>query len=447
MEAIKEENEIGLYDELIQRLINIYNETKLPIEVSFRDLNPELNNSDRSTHLIHTYPAKLLPHIPHIFLNNKIFSKKGDLILDPFCGSGTVLLEALLSGKNAAGIDSNPLARLITRVKTRKYDCFELRKILNQIKLDFNSIDSEEIPNVVNIDHWFFKEIKSSLGKLFWIIKRIEDQKNRDFFLLCLSNCVKKVSLADPRVSVPVRLRYDRYKDDHPLREKTRQRIENLKELNVLDKFYQIASENIARFEKLDFENHLYAEIIGKDARKIKYVLDDSIDLILTSPPYGGAQKYIRASSLNLGWIGKLENNSLASFERDSIGREHFSTYEYQDLIKTGLEIADSKLEKIRKINPLRAHISAKYLIEMRQTLKEMNRVLKPGGYLILVSANNHVCGQEFEPQHFLRKICEELGFSVNLELVDDIKSYGLMTKRNKTASIITREWVVVFRK
>jgi DNA modification methylase len=380
-------------------------------------------------------------------LNNKIFSKEGDLILDPFCGSGTVLLEALLSGRNAAGIDSNPLARLISRVKTRKYDTLELKKILNQIRVTFERIRLEEIPKVVNVDHWFTKEIKSSLGRLYWIIKRIEDQKNRDFFLLCFSNCVKKVSLADPRVSVPVRLRYDRYKDGHPLKEKTRQRLENLNKINVLDKFYQIAIENMTRFDKLDFRNHLRAEIIGKDARKIKDGLDNTFDLILTSPPYGGAQKYIRSSSLNLGWLGKLENNTLVSFERDSIGREHYSTYEYQELIKTGLEIADSKLQKIREINPLRAHISAKYLIEMEQSLKEMKRTLKQGGYLILIAANNQVCGEEFETQYFLRKICEKLGFSVILELVDDIKSYGLMTKRNKTASVITREWVVVFRK
>lgn len=447
MEAIKERKEIGLYDKEIQRFIDIYNETKLPIEVSFRDLNPDLNNSDRSTHLIHTYPAKLLPHIPHIFLNNKIFSKKGDLVLDPFCGSGTVLLEALLSGKKAAGIDSNPLARLITRVKTRKYDTRNLRKVLQQIKLTFESTETEEIPNVINVDHWFFKEIQRSLGKLYWNIKRIEEEKTQDFFLLCLSNCVKKVSLADPRVSVPVRLRYDQYKAGHPLKEKTRKRLENLKEVNVLDKFYQIAIENINRFDKLDFDNQLSAEIIGKDARKIKDGLNNSVDLILTSPPYGGAQKYIRASSLNLGWMGELEKSTLVSFERDSIGREHYSTYEYQELIKTGLDIADSKLQQIREINPLRAHISAKYLIEMRQSFKEMYRILKEGGYFILIAANNQVCGQEFETQHFLRKICEEIGFHVTLELVDDIKSYGLMTKRNKTASVITREWVVVFKK
>lgn len=447
MRVIKEQQSIGLYDEVIQRFVNIYNETRLPIEVSFRDLNPSLNNSDRSTHLIHTYPAKLLPHIPHIFLNNNIFSKQDDLVLDPFCGSGTVLLEALLSGKNAAGIDSNPLARLITRVKTRKYNTSELRRVLQQIKKTFECTESKEIPNVVNVDHWFFKEIQISLGKLFWIIKGIEEQETQDFFRLCFSNCVKKVSLADPRVSVPVRLRYEQYKDGHPLKEKTRKRLENLKEINVFEKFYQIARDNIYRFDKLDFEGHLNAEIVGKDARKINNRQNNSVDLILTSPPYGGAQKYIRASSLNLGWMGKLEDSTLASFERDSIGREHYSRYEYLELIKTGLDIADKKLQQIREINPLRAHISAKYLVEMKQSLKEMHRVLKKGGYLILIAANNQVCGQEFETQYFLRKICEELGFSVTLELVDDIKSYGLMTKRNKTASVITREWVVVFRK
>lgn len=455
MTTLELKKSAGLYDSIIQEFINLYNETRLPIEVNFRELNKDLNNSDRSTHLIHTYPAKLLPHIPYIFLNNNLFSKEGDVVLDPFCGSGTVLLEAMLAGRNSIGVDANPLARLISKVKTSRYDTEHLKIILRQLKASYNTSEGKSIPNVINIDHWFLKSTQESLGRLYHLVAELEETSVREFFLLCFSNCVKKVSLADPRVSVPVKLRYDRFKIGHPLRKENKKRLESLKEINVLDKFVKISEENIKRFEALNVDGGTSSDIIGKDARFISKSLleeglpreDNSVDLVITSPPYGGAQKYIRSSSLNLGWIGELENRSLRSYEKESIGREHYNVSEYQELSKTGIEHADEILAEVYKINPLRAHISSNYLIEMRQSLKEIYRVLKQGSFLVLVAANNQVCGKNFETQFFLKKICLDIGFSVHLELVDDIKSYGLMTKRNKTASIITREWVLVLKK
>src|ERR1039458_9185234 len=102
----------------LEALVHRYQRRRRPIAVNFRSLLPELNSPDRFTHLIHPYPAKLLVHIPHFFLANDLLSAPGDLVLDPFCGSGTVLVEAQLAGRRAYGADTNPLARLISRVKT-----------------------------------------------------------------------------------------------------------------------------------------------------------------------------------------------------------------------------------------------------------------------------------------------------------------------------------------
>ena len=88
-------------DAIIKKFIEDFSMDKKPIEVSFRKLLPEIKNIDRFTHLIHTYPAKLLVHIPYFFLNNSVFSKKDDNVLDPFNGSGTVLLESILSNSIA----------------------------------------------------------------------------------------------------------------------------------------------------------------------------------------------------------------------------------------------------------------------------------------------------------------------------------------------------------
>src|SRR5438046_1571120 len=99
---------------LIRGFIKSYSRSHAPIEVNFRELvNWIPYSSERATHLIHSYPAKLLLHIPHFFLMNEVLSGEDDLIFDPFSGSGTVLLESLLAGRNAYGIDANPLACLI----------------------------------------------------------------------------------------------------------------------------------------------------------------------------------------------------------------------------------------------------------------------------------------------------------------------------------------------
>ena len=83
----------------------------------------------------------------------------------------------------------------------------------------------------------------------------------------------------------------------------------------------------------------------------------------------------------------------------------------------------------------------------MKQAIIEASRVLKRGRYFILIAANNQVCGREFKTQEYLRKIAEDMGLKTVCRLVDDIKSYGLMTKRNKTASVITCEWVLILKK
>src|ERR1700719_1933689 len=87
-----------------------------PVVVNFRELLPLHSGVDRATHLMHSYPAKLLLNIPLFFLSCEQIGMPGRLF-DPFCGSGTVLVEGALKGWQLAGADANPLARLITKTK------------------------------------------------------------------------------------------------------------------------------------------------------------------------------------------------------------------------------------------------------------------------------------------------------------------------------------------
>lgn len=444
------------FDIEIKRLLDIYSNTNIPIEVSFKELVPKLNKADRATHLIHTYPAKLLMHIPHFFLNNNIFSKVGDTVLDPFCGSGTVILESILAKRRGLGADANPLARLISQVKTYNYDVGLLKIYASKI---FENVDESAdaiIPYVGNINYWFLPKVQKCLSLILQSIDNIENQPYKNFFLVCFSNCIKKVSLADSRVTVPVRLRIDQYPENHPLFNATKRKIENIDNIDVYAKFKECVDQNINRVHNFNLANSngINGNVISDDARNLAYLKNDdcltpnSISLVITSPPYAGAQKYIRASSLNLGWLKLIsDSKTLKSLENLNIGREHYLKEQYKHFTPTNIQEADVLLKDIFEINPLRAFIAGNYLMEMKEAFEEIVKYLKPGGYFVLVAANNVVCKKEFKTQEYLLKIMQDLGMKVVLRLIDDIKSYGLMTKRNKTANVITREWVLVFQK
>lgn len=78
-------------------LCKAYASKGAPVEVDFRAMVAWLKKGDQLTHQIHTYPAKLLPHIAHFFVRASVVFRDSRVVLDPFCGSGTVALEASLA--------------------------------------------------------------------------------------------------------------------------------------------------------------------------------------------------------------------------------------------------------------------------------------------------------------------------------------------------------------
>ncbi len=447
------ENPMKGNDRLLIEYFETFKKCNKAIEVNFRELFPLLNNPDRYTHLIHPYPAKLLVHIPYFFLNNSILSKEGDYVLDPFCGTGTVLLEALHAKKNAVGADSNPLARLIARTKTSNFVDVDLTSHLEKILARARKLRSPVVPDVVNIKYWFPESAINNLGRILRSINEVQDEHVKDFFLICFSNCVKKSSYADPRVSVPVKLNPNRFEKNDFFYKVVSERLEKINTQNVFEKFRALAQENIKRFQKSSSFASTYTvnlnstdarELMDSDGSKLK---ENSIDLIITSPPYAGAQKYIRSSSLNLGWLQLANTKDLTLLNQRNIGREILKSIDYKKTCETGIKEADHVLKKINRVNSTRYMIASTYLIEMMTALKESIRVLKEKGFLVLVIGNNKTCDFEFNTQQYLTSFLLDQGLKCRLKLIDDIKSYGLMTKRNKTADIISREWILVFEK
>lgn len=416
------------FEAAYSNLVEEYRKTKKSVEVDFRKLVPLHSGADRSTHLMHSYPAKLLPNIPIFFLNSGLLGNSASVVYDPFCGTGTVLLEAILAGHEAIGADANPIARKITRVKTTSHCGEKLRNTLTDVLVRAEHIDPTQFSPVVDVNRWFTEKAKEELGKLLAAINTVEDSASREFFEVSFSQCVRKCSLADPRMAVPVKKKGAR-----------------CIEVDAAELLQKTALNNIQRLERLP-DNSLPTHI-GSDARHSLPGKRADVDMIITSPPYAGAQKYIRASSLSLGWLGLAPENRLRKLEMLNIGREHLTANERQ--ISWNDEPNDLRLEldRVKAINPTRASIFANYITDMRLALKTSLTTLRDGGHLVLVVGDNMVCGQPIQTSRYVKSIVEQENFEVALEVVDAIKSRGLMTKRNKTAGIISHEHVIVFRK
>lgn len=446
-----------VFTDTIKGYCKDYAKYKCPIPINFRQLVPELSGTERYSHLIHSYPAKLLSNIPYFFLQSEYFCPKDGIVLDPFCGTGTVMLEANISGRRAMGADANPLASLIAQVKTTYIPQNKLQHTLASVMTRARRSRKDVSENITPIKHWFSPSTIQQLTRLEESIDKIQSKEQRRFFMLCFSNVIKKVSFADPSISVPVKLNPERFARTPERKKAAEFKLQTLQCVDVYDKFEDICELNIRRIETLKdiINKSVRTDVISNDARKLtesyggsRLLPNESIDLVLTSPPYAGAQKYIRSSWLNLFWLGKKLPEDIRQLNNKNIGRENYHKSEMFQHVTTGIEAADQVLESLYRNGKIeRAYIVGNYLNEMKVALDESMRVLKEGGYMVIVIGNNTVCNRPFDTQDYLTTYLQSKGMNLQFKLIDDIKSYGLMTKRNKTASTISCEWVLVFRK
>lgn len=453
--------------ESLDRYMKEYERSGEPRVISFRDECSWIRGADRYTHLIHRYTAKLLPHIPGFFLGSTLCPSKAT-ILDPFTGSGTVLLEAMLAGHRALGIEINPVARLIARVKTTVFDATLLEGAANAV---LNSIacnnHEPQVPDFPNRALWFSEKVQNGLAKVRACVENVDDPKLRDFFWVVFSSLIRRVALADPRVSPPVVLKPSKFASNSPRYKKVCRMVEERTNAEVEALFAWALQESIKRFRRLDEaskENEIgSAEIVWDDARTMgvaplieKGYFEkenahefpaDSVDMAITSPPYMNAQKYARSLRLEWYWLGYGSYDDLRAMDASMIGTERLTLDEYSDLIAVGHPEADNLVEHVYSIDKHRARIVANYFSDMRLCFANIMRVLKPGGHFVLVVGNNRVLSRRVPNHQILADLATSEGFKVVLMLVDEIKSRGLMTKRNTTADVIPDEWVIVFQK
>ena len=418
------------------------------IHVSFRKKGGGIGRRDFATHMIHWYPAKMFHRIPRVFLDN-IDLPAGSKILDSFCGSGTVLLESNLRAHHAIGIDINPLAVLISRVKTTPINPFGLSGRLDSILVGAKNLTSSPNPHEI-LDSWLSDLARLGIHRLAIEISEIQDTEIRDFFLISLTNIVRRVSLADPAIPPLVRLREERAQTAGRRYRNALRKAQSTTIETVFSEFEKVSIANIKRMSEL----HGLREDLGTTTlpnpmvnASETHLPSSSIDAIITSPPYCGAQKYVRSMKLELTLLGR-DPESLRQLDRQTLGTEAVSTRTPNlNRLLIGEQLVDGVLRSIYDVNPIRARMAADYSQYLFEFANECWRVLKPGGQILVTLGRSTLAGITFAADRIFSHASQATGFEYIATLIDPIRSRGLLMQRHRTAGRMDHEYVVWLRR
>ncbi|GAB4306517.1 MAG: site-specific DNA-methyltransferase [Myxococcota bacterium] len=323
-------------------------------------------------HGIHPYPAMMIYPIARRLIHE--YSEEGDRILDPFVGSGTVLLESVLHNRDSIGFDINPLALLIAKVKLTPLPAKKLYFLLTEI-LETHKRGSPKSVTFHNINFWFKPDVIEALSLLLSAIGEIEDEKYRNFFLIAFSETVRRAS----------NTRNSEFK-------LYRRRPQELAEFrpDVAGIFKDVSSKNIFKLSQTYRTFPQYngkAEILEWDSRNRPDMIgEESVDLILTSPPYGDSRTtvaYGQFSRLFLQWIGAGKRN----IDKESLG----GTPTKESAQNLESEVFRDVIRKIADCDEKRAAEVRAFFEDFAKCFSNFVPLIKRGGYLCLVVGNRRV--------------------------------------------------------
>ena len=392
------------------------------------------------THGLHTYPAMFIPQVANRLLQK--YSKQGDIICDIFCGSGTALIESRILGRNAIGIDLNPLAIFLAKAKTNEIDphilqteYFALLDRISQIK------DIEVVmPRFNNLEFWFNDKVIIKLAKIKKAIKEIKDKKIQNFFMVGFSEIVRFSSNTKNGEFKLVRMKKDKLDNHDP---------------DVLGLFKKKTESNIAGM-KLYFENidkNTKIKIIFGDSSKDNGIKEDSIDCIITSPPYGDSRTtvaYGQFSRLSAQWIDIFDNpNEASGVDNELLGGQNIK--QLDNPLKS--KYLSDALSKIAIKDEKRAREVLSFNIGLNDCMKQAYKILKNNSYFCLVIGNRQVKQVRIPTDFIIAELGENLGFVCEDIIVRNIPGKRMPAKNSPTnvtgelEETMNRESIVVLRK
>ncbi|MHA1297939.1 MAG: TRM11 family SAM-dependent methyltransferase [Candidatus Helarchaeota archaeon] len=349
-------------------------------------------NTKYSTHGIHYYPARMIPQIASRLISR--YTQPHDLILDPFCGSGTVLLESKILNRNAIGFDINPLAVLLSSVKTSQIKNFNketLDNLLNKIKNSkFEDKLEKYLPEFKNLNYWFTKEsIENLLIIKYNLIANDFSRKLLNFLFVCFSKTIQEVSKG----------RFDG--SSTHLRKNLQNFSPNV--FKIFEKNIEFTLKILNEYNKVDNNSKIW--VFPCDSRNIP-LKNNTIDCIITSPPYGEEENtigYMRWTKFSLYWLGytskelqKLKRRALGSISKNNgINQSDYLSQFIEDL-----EISDKRVKYLTT-----------FYNDFLLCLEEMKRVLKPDKYCCIVIGNRSIAKKPLFMDNLTLEIAETIGF------------------------------------
>ncbi|MGW1022865.1 hypothetical protein ACWD4J_03975 [Streptomyces sp. NPDC002577] len=253
-------------------------------------------------HGIFAYPAMMVPQLQGALLEDvQAVDPAVSSVIDPFMGSGTVMLESASRGLSFYGTDINPLAVLLATVKSHVYDTGLLARVRQRIALRVTEDVSQEIAvEFTNRDKWFRADVAVDLSKLKRAIEAERKKPVRQAFWVAMAETIRLVS--NSRTSTVKLHSYS------PEEIRTRQ-------IDTIDTFLRISASQIEQLKDqgdalsrgLDKNPHLNISCAVADARRIQTTKKRAAaDILMTSPPYGDnvtTVTYGQHSYLPLQWI------------------------------------------------------------------------------------------------------------------------------------------------
>ena len=391
------------------------------------------------THGLHPFKGKFYPQLAKALMNVCGLGP-GARVFDPFCGSGTTLLEGYLSGYVTFGCDMNPLASKLARAKVGILDVNPdiVREAIGALvrKIEHAPVILPDSTNQYNSDcldeirRWFPSSVVVKLNWLLGSIREVSDGVMRDFLEIVLSSILREVSHQDPND-----LRIRRRKTDIMDADVFQLYLDALEtQYDRIEKFWSIRGYAPEAFQP--------CRVIEGDSRALETINrlgieDSSIDLVLTSPPYATALPYIDTDRLSMLVLLGMSSANRRPIERKLIGsREISKTEKFQleqsifsedmslpegirdYLLSLHSRVFQSDLGFRRKNMPV---LLLRFFRDIGLVLKNCHAALRTGGDAMVVIGDNRIRIEQDYERIPTTEFLEELAIANGFELLERI--------------------------
>jgi DNA modification methylase len=366
---------------------------------SFKDVTASETN--HLTHSYHRYPAKFIPNIVRKLIED--YTTTDNIVCDPFGGCGTTLVEAKLMGRKSIGFDINPIAKLITQTKITPLPPKRLSKTFENFKQNLPNQKSIVLQHNEKIFYWFDETTIHELDKLYSAIKKISDFETRRLFLCAFSHILKNCSKWLMKSIKPT---IDKDKIIPSPEEVFIQHMQRMVKKN------ELFSSTLKEKKLLAVNSKMR---LGDSTKKLP-LKEESIDLVITSPPYVTSYEYADLHQLSLLWFGDDPSyfkrwNKYAKdynfFRSKFVGTRH----KKEKRGDYGSEIAKSIIEELAVKNKRIALNVSNYFIDMKKSFEQIHRVLKKRGKACIIIGNTSLRGVPINNAQVAAEQMKKTGF------------------------------------